>query len=465
MPLWLLALVALFALQVSSDWYTTPDSVRYLSIARHIAAGMGIADLDNTAPCFPPGYPLLVSAGFAFSERPFLAIAVIHVGLVLVLACATWAWSRRWLGAGAPWATALVLVNASLWYHFRRPLSELAFMTAAMVAVDLLNALREGSAPTGRRALQIAGAAALLAALPLIREVGVVFAVGFAAVSLLDARSGRLPRGTAPSLVVSLAACGIGATALFLAYDVWAARSGATPAAIHLASLLEPPVDHARWTSEALLHRIGELARLLVPGGLHNRPLEEWLDPRIAVYAPVTFVVLIGWWTLAKRRDVLAVTAPFYVGIYLVWGFEAGTRYMLPLLPLVAGSLWCALAFLERARTPAFAALIAIHLTVSLYGWRAHDAPAARACTSSWPTVEALVRAIPPGARVSTSGEVPECIWSTLSFVLDRGVASDPAPWPGATSSEWRVEPGGRPAVANAEVVAQAGGFRVLRRR
>ena len=78
MPLWLLALVGLFALQVSPLWYTTPDSVRYLSIARHIAAGSGIADLDNAAPCFPPGYPLLIAPAFLASARPFLAIAAIQ---------------------------------------------------------------------------------------------------------------------------------------------------------------------------------------------------------------------------------------------------------------------------------------------------------------------------------------------------------------------------------------------------
>jgi hypothetical protein len=464
MPLWLLGLVALFAVQVSPDWYTTPDSVRYLSIARHIAAGTGIADLDNAAPCFPPGYPLLVSPGFALSARPFLAIAAMHVGLAFVLAWATWAWTRRRLGAGAPWVTALVLVNASLWYHFRRPLSELAFLTAAMSAVELLHALRESVPRARRNGLRIAGAAALLAALPLIREVGVVFAIGFVVVSLLDARDGRLPRTTPLPLVATLAACGFVTTALFLAYDFWAAQSGATPAAIHLSSLLEPPVGQARWTAEAVLYRIGELARLLVPGGLHNRPLRAWLDPRMVIYAPIALLVLAGWWPLAKRRDVLAVTAPCYVAIYLVWGFEAGTRYMLPLLPLVAGSFWCALAFLGRARTPAFAALIAIHLAVSLYGWRAYDAPLARRCAASWPTVAALARSLPPGARVSTSPDVSECVWSMLAFVLDRGVASDPAPWPSAKSTEWRVEPAGGPTAIGADVVTEVGGYRVLRR-
>src|SRR5262245_54631918 len=215
-PRWLLALLFLIAIQVSSDLQPTPDAVRYLSIARKMAAGVGITDLDNAAPYFPPGYPLLISVPFLFSPRPFLAISIIHVLLAAIFAVATWSWARRRLGCGAALVTAFVLVNASFLHHYRRPLSELAFMTAGMVAVVLLESIRSGPRPGWWGSLRIGAAAFVLAFLPLIREAGLVFSVGFAALSFADARRGRLPSTTPPRVVWVLGLAGIVSTAAFL---------------------------------------------------------------------------------------------------------------------------------------------------------------------------------------------------------------------------------------------------------
>jgi hypothetical protein len=462
-PRWLLAILVLLALQVSADWQSTPDTVRYLSIARHIAAGEGIADLDNTAPYFPPGYPLLISVPFLLSERPFLAISLVHVLLIAVFAFAIWSWAQRRLGSGAALVTALVLVNASLWHHYRRPLSELAFATFAMVAVEVLHAIRAGP-PTGRRqVLRLAAGVAAVAFLPLVREVGVVFAVGFGALSLADAWRGRLPVSTPPRVVCAVVLAGLLSTGAFVAYDAWAAHRAPAHHATHLASLIEPPVPHARWIRKAVRFRVGEIGRLVLPGGLHQSPIRRWSDPRVAVFLPLTLVVLYGWWRLLGRGDLLAATAPFYVGIYLVWGFEAGTRYMLPLLPLLVGALWIALERLGRARAWLFAALVAAHLAVSLYDWRTFDVPRARRCAAEWPTVEALARALPPGAAVSVAGEVPECVWSMLAFVLDRNVARDAGPWPTDASTEWRLEQAATPPGAGVTAGPAIGPYRLLK--
>jgi hypothetical protein len=464
LPRWLLALIFLLAIQVSSEWQSTPDTVRYLSIARNMAAGVGITDLDNGAPYFPPGYPLLISAPFLFSGRPFLAISIIHVLLAAIFAVATWSWARRRLGCGAALVTAFVLVNASFLHHYRRPLSELAFTTAGMVAVVLLESIRSRPLPGWRGWLRMAAAAFVLAFLPLIREAGLVFSVGFAALSFADARRGRLPATTPPRVVWALGLAGIVSTIAFLAYDVWAASSHSGPAATHLASLAKPPVWHGEWLFKAFGFRVGEIGRIIFPGALHQTAIQSWSDVRLVVFIPITLLVLYGWGRLLLRRDVFAAVSPFYVGMYLVWGFEAGTRYMLPLLPLLAGAIWIALEWLGRLRRWSFAALVAAHLAASLWDWRTFDVPLARSCASEWTTVESLARALPPAASYSIDGDVPECVWSMLVFVLDRGALRDPDPWPRSGSTEWRVELASKPAREGVEIGARVGEYHLAHR-
>jgi len=460
----LAAVIALFAMQVSADWSTTPDSVRYLSIARRIAARSGITDLGNPAPSFPPGYPLLISPAFLVSDRPFRAIGVIHLALVAVLAWATYAWARRRTRDGAALVTAFVLVNASLWLHFRRPLSELAFMTIALALVELLHRLVQGEPGGLGRAGRIVACSALMFFLPLVREVGVVFPLAFAALSLIAAWRGRLPATMPLPLVMALSLAGVGALGLFTLYDFWASHRAEPASATHLASMLEPPVPHAAWAANALRYRIDEIGRLVVPGTLRDRAAAGWLQPRVAVYLTVTILVVLGWSSLVRRGDLLAAAAAPYVAIYLAWGFESGTRYMLPLLPLIAGSLWLALERVPRARVALFSTLIAIHLAASVVDWRTRDLPRTRECAATWPVVESLARFLPPAASLSASAEVPECVQSMLGFLRDRVTEPLDNPWPRPGSSAFRVEPVSAPVPAGAAPVAEVAPYRLLRR-
>ena len=63
----LAAIAALLGVQTSGLWYSTPDTVVYLSIARGIATRHRLAALGNLQLGLPPGYPLLISPAFLFS--------------------------------------------------------------------------------------------------------------------------------------------------------------------------------------------------------------------------------------------------------------------------------------------------------------------------------------------------------------------------------------------------------------
>ncbi|MGH7896760.1 MAG: hypothetical protein ACREQQ_02345 [Candidatus Binatia bacterium] len=414
--LWLAGIAALFAVQVSPLWYPTPDSLRYLSTARSVALELRLAELGSPVLSFPPGYSLLLAPAFFSAPRPFLAISLLHLGLAILLIAGVERWARRSVGDGGL-VTAMVGVNVSLWIHFRRPLSELAFMTAAVWTVQALNELATRGFPW-RRAL-IASLA--VAALPQIREVGVTFAAGFLCLAVL--RSISLC-GVALFLV-SLASLGC-----FIVYDLMAAAQAPGPAATHLHGLLAPPMPHLDWAAEAIRLRVGEIGRLLVPGMALRPEPQAWLDRGMILHLPVLAVVGAGWLRLLRAGDVFAATLPFYTAVYVVWGFDAATRYMLPMLPLLAGSLWVALERLSSLRSILFRLLVAAHLVVAAGHWLVHDLPSARRCDAEWPAVDAIAAEWPSADAVASAAELTKCGKVMLGFRLDRPVAERAAAKP-----------------------------------
>jgi hypothetical protein len=184
-----------------------------------------------------------------------------------------------------------------------------------------------------------------------------------------------------------------------------------------------------------------------------------WADVNTLLYVPLAALAGVAWWRLARHSaDVLAWTAPLYLGVYLAWPYAAGTRYLLPLLPLLWLALWELGAPLARRRR-LFAILLLGHLGVAVGYLLAVDAPRARACHRDWPAVArvaARVRAADgPLAAVAT----PECVRLMLSLAIDRPVTTAVA-----ADTAWVLQPeSSADATALSEVVA--GGYRLARRR
>ena len=419
---WLVLFAALLAVQISPWWYSTPDTVLYLSTARSLAVSHVLATLGNPQIGFPPGYPLLMSPAFLLGDRPFLLLSIIHWCLAVVFMLGVYQWARRCCPHAALLLTGLVMVNVSVWIHYRRALSELAFMTVLIWAVQSLDAVRE--AKSLRSALaRTFPASALLLLLSMIREVGLLVGVGFGVAVLVDTWHARRRWGATLllALIVGIPA-GIG-VAGFVRYEAAMRVASAAPIGTHMEGLTYPTTTLVERFTEGLRLRISEVGRLLIPGmfNAYGRP-GDWLDLNVVVYVPLFVLIAVGWWRLVRRQhDVFALTLPFYLLAYTFWPFEAGARYMLPMLPVLLASVWYIIEPLQRHRLGILAILLIGHLGVAMGHWIIKDIPRARDCHAQWGNVEHLVARIQADS-VRLTASVPQCVQLMLALSLDRAV-------------------------------------------
>jgi hypothetical protein len=434
---WLAVFAILLAAQVSPWWYPTPDATTYLSMARGIALAHRLSNLGSIHLGYPPGYPLVISPAFLISGRPFLVVSFIHWVMAVIFMAGVYRWIRSLAPAAALLLTGLVMVNVALWIYYRRTLSETAFMAAMIWTVLALNSALEADSARAAARWTCIGTA-LLIALALIRETGVLLAAGFAMAALLDIRDGKLRWTRGLSMTAALAAPAIAAVAAFLIYDLATAR--AAPSAVfgtHLSGFFDAPTPMLARVIEGLRLRISEAGRLVVPGMFKAYAGHgQWLHVDMLIYLAVFGAVAIGWWRLIRRRrDVLAATAPFYFALYVVWAFDADTRYLLPLLPLLAVCLWFVIEPFTHWRLSVLAMLLVAHLAVALGYWTTVEIPRAIACDDEWAPVAALAPDLKDGADlVVATHQVPQCARLMLSFLIDRPVVEriDQKDFPGA---------------------------------
>jgi hypothetical protein len=414
--LWLLVALLLPGLQIRARWYATPDGVAYLSIARRLAAGLPPARLGDPQLGYPLGYPLLISPAFWVDARPWLTLALLHWGLAALFLLGVHRWARRQLGDAGVWVTLLCAVNVNVWILYRRTLSEAAFCAVLPWAVLALDRLLDRPRGGERMRARLVAAAVSLLLLVAIREVGLLFAAGALLAAVAHVWRGELSlRRAAPALaaIAALALLGLGVIRperLAAAGPVFAGRaSDYADAAVAVGTTLAARVHL----------RITEVGQLLVPG-MFKAYGADWWDINTLVYAPLVLVVGVGWWRLWRRGpDVFVASVLPYLGLHLAWPYAAGTRYLLPLLPVLWAAGWSAAAALPHRRTWC-AVLCAAHLGVAVGYLALIDAPRARACDAEWPAVDRIA-AHANGEAVSVTGTA-DCVRLMLEVALDRPV-------------------------------------------
>jgi hypothetical protein len=444
---WLVTFAILLAVQISPWWYPTPDATTYLSMARGIALTHRLSNLGGIHLGYPPGYPLLISPAFLISSRPFVVLSIIHWMMAVIFMAGVYRWIRPLAPAAAVLLTGLVMVNVALWIYYRRTLSEMAFMAAMIWTVLALNSALDAASGRGA-AMRTAIGTALLIALVMIRETGVLLAAGFAVAALLDIRDAKLRWMRGLSMAVAVASPAIVTVAAFLIYALATAR--AAPSAVfgtHLSGFFDAATPILPRVIEGLRLRISEAGRLVAPGMFKAYAGHgQWLHVDVLIYLTLFAAIALGWWRLIRsRHDVLAATAPFYFALYVVWAFDADTRYLLPLLPLLVVCLWFVIEPFTRWRLSALALLLVAHLGVALGYWTTVEIPRGMACNDEWTRVAALAPQLKNGTdMVVATHHVPECARLMLSFLIDRPVPEriDPKDFPNAQRIvEWWSDP------------------------
>lgn len=417
---WLVAAAGLWALNISWLWQPGSDDVGYLSLARSIANGSPRM-LGSTALHYPIGYPLLISPFFWFSDRPFLLLSIFHALVAAAAIVGIHRWAKRVIPEGALVVALFVAVNFAFWYYGRRFLSELPFI--ALLAWSAVALQRVVDAQTRAEILKRAAiAAVLLVAVSMVRQIGVFLVIGFALVVFRDIWRGRetfiLLRGFIVPLIL-----GLPASVVIIALIIWYRR---------MTDMAGPDEkDYLEWlafenmtlfeqVSLGVQLRISEVGRLIMPG-LHKAPGRLWNASFIA-YILATMLVAYGWVRLAMRtRDPFVMALPFIAAFYVVWAFDQGTRYFLPLLPVLAASLYMVIEPFARHRLSFFAVILFMHVVVTVpTWWMSLDDRAA--WHGHWPTFEAFAERIEqePGDIGFVTDDSDSC--HMMSFAADRPV-------------------------------------------
>ncbi|MBW3539418.1 MAG: hypothetical protein KY476_04040 [Planctomycetes bacterium] len=453
--LWLTGIVLLLAVQISPWWYVSTDGSAYIGMARGLAEGEPLLELGSRFGT-PPGYPLMISPAFAFGDRPFLALAAVNWLIAAGLIAGVYRWSRRQVPEAAFWIAALTAANAGVWYYYRRTMKELAFMTVAVWAAEALHAML--SSPDRRRFVLRLGAALLLMALLVsIRYSGIVLAGGFVAAVVLRMRGAAAL--SIPSVACALLLTTVGAVVVGLI--VTHMPGGYLLGFDALMADLVPSMV------EGLRLRLSEIQRLTIPCMFKAYgPAGDWWDWNTVLGLWMTAIVFWGWRRLAfERRDVLALTLPLYAGLYVLWPFDQGARYMVPMVPVLIACFWVALERIRPMRVAFFGACLVAHLGASAGYWLVVDAPRAMADHRSWDTADALAAGISLDRGWVGAEDLPNALRSMLTVAIDRLVVD--LSGRGAIEDgrfDWIVQPGAAPR-PEFDLYAMVDGYAVLRRR
>lgn len=341
-PVIVTVLVLLVAMMTITPWPVGAfeDDGIYTVLARALATGEGfrLTNLPGSpnATHYPPGYPFVLSllwrvspefpdniVVFKFANAVFLALAAIG----------TWVFARRRLAMSSIAAGVVAVfstISIVVLFVTGLVLSEPLFLAVLMPSLYLA----ERSAETGDvRHAALAGAS--FGVLALVRTLGAL-AVPAAILVLLLRRHFR-------------AAFVLGAVAALFIVP-WQLWIGANEQAL-------PPVlvgkygSYGQWMSDGYSAGGWPLVRSVIARNLQGlegmlgymlMPVRaEW--PRLLAFFTLVAFTMVGAMTIARRTPVSVVFLVVYVGIVLLWPFDAN-RFLWAVWPLVVITAWqCAL--------------------------------------------------------------------------------------------------------------------------
>jgi 4-amino-4-deoxy-L-arabinose transferase-like glycosyltransferase len=421
---WIVAAIfaLLLAIQITPEFKMSPDGVSYMSIARNLILRGRLERLGSPHIRYAPGYPIFISPAFLFGPRPFIAVQLLQWIYAMVSMLGVYIWFARYAGRSAIWIAALTMASAGYWDLFRTASSEIVFMPCVIWAGVFMARCIDARRPDGALMLAIVLAALACAT----RQAGAMLVPGFVLALILGALRGRVAWPRALALGAVFAICIAIVSWGLIAFDHWGIRQIASGDSGYTAVFYKPGRSLVGQTAEGLRRQIAEVGRLLIPGmwKTHSRE-HEFLNINNLIYAAVFVPVAIGWWRFCRETiDPLALALPFFVALYIIYPYDSGTRFTVPVFPVVAGCVWFLLKTHPDKRAAIFLVLTVIHALVAIGFWL-DDAAHVRRRYQRWPEIERIASAIPPRAKViALRGEIDDR-WMFLMWLTDRPVAPE----------------------------------------
>ncbi|MGO9109831.1 MAG: hypothetical protein ACLP9L_11415 [Thermoguttaceae bacterium] len=441
----------LLAVQVSPWYYSQRDAAVYLSIARHLAHGDGLRNMDSPVLWFPPGYPMLLSPLFCLRDLPLLEISVVHWFLAVGLLWGIYRWARSLAPQGAVWIAALSVGTNAVWIHYRQPVSEMAFMAAMAWLLVSFEALTRPRGLGGFLAW-LAAAVGLTIVMCLIRSVGIALAAGGSCALLASAGRGRLipPRRVAEvvSWRLALVAAMLASTAAAMTVggvilrERWAAQP--LGAATYLTSLeTRRGTDILEFYGPWFALVVSDIGRITVPFMFKSYGyVGWWWDVNMLIYVPWFGLLLYGYFRWLRRgEEPLAWSLPFYLAVLTYFRWESGARWWVPMTPALFMCLWFALEPWGRHRWRILRAVWLLHVLAALVYWIGVDLPRARSLNQKWPTVDRLADQITVDRDQVVIDESLADLGTLLDLQLDRRVKEHSGDAPIPTSAQWLILP------------------------
>ena len=442
------------AIQISPWWYAKPDGCIYLSIARSMAKGTQLTALGNPHLVTTPGYPALISPAFLTGDRPFLMLSILHWMMATICIVGVYYWARRHSPSIAILLTALAMVNAAVWLHYRRTIKEIAFMAVVIWTVNVMHAILHDKHKSVLQTAVLTVLAALLVTLSaMIRYPGLVLAAGFGVVMLLATYRGRISwvRAATVTLMVSVPASTVvmwhiqheenmaqkNAEATYLQSFQAAVRhifhepifgtSTDKPTVMQDDQPSEIPTSGKSICDNQLVEglrlQISSLGQLTLPGMFKaNSGRGKWLTLNMIIYLIWLVFLLVGWWYLfGHKNDVFATSLPFYLILYIIWPFDQGVRFLVVTAPLVTTCGWFGMRRLLPLKGVSMLSIgVILHLTVSTIYWLGTDAPRAYALHLEWPKVEQIAEEISGDPRPVAIVNIDQKLQKKISYWVQR---------------------------------------------
>lgn len=331
------------------DWGA--DFAQYVQHARNLVEGRPYAATGYvynpataaTGPrAYPPLFPLLLTPVVA-ATWPELNLTAMKVECIAFLLVALVLIERTLRAVARPWlryaTVGLIGFNPWIWDFKDQVLSDLPFLAFVYATLALAQHLeRPDTRPRGAAVTAaLVGLSAFLATAT--RTVGITLVAAFVLAELLRER-----RITRVMVIASLVyAVGFVIQSRFL-----------PPEASYTDQLRNDPL--------VVLRNLDVYTRAFSVVW-HNG---YWLTPRAVLTGLTIVLALVGWATRVRAgATILEVFLVPYLGIVLAWPSEQGTRFLLPILPLL---FVYALVTLERVHRALPALLVAA--AVLSYGAR-----------------------------------------------------------------------------------------------